>query len=241
MKKRTLRRLPPAPRPGKKNFLSPSLIVALAVFLLLFIGNARFTPDDVTGNLVYQAYGYGGGFGFGYGYSFQDMYYTYGYLIDAVLFLVIFLSIGKIVFIKHFGQHAKPLYVGIGIFLAFALLLWEERNGIYLLEYAGPAGIVLLLMIIMLFFIRVLMALGMHAWLASLLVLLGVYFGVIQQVPMFEYAFDELLDYLGFRTDGGSYNVLILLVVFIVLLLIAQFLKQRWPDAGTTIQPPRSR
>mgnify|MGYP001612309612 FL=1 len=120
------------------------LITLLLVVLLLFL----VVGPRITGRVYYYDYGsrgYGGGFQW---MQFSDIYYQYGYIIDATIFLLIFLSLAKIVFTKHFGEPVKPLYIGVGLFLAFALLLWEERTGIYLLELAGPLAAVLIPLVV---------------------------------------------------------------------------------------------
>ena len=116
------------------------------IFLLLAVFIGLFILNEYTGQAYYQDYGYGSGYGFGGGYggfgflniNFTDFYYSYGSLIDAFLFLLIFMGVGKGVFKEHFKQGGTAVYTGLGIFLAFSLLLWEEQTGFSLLLEFGP-------------------------------------------------------------------------------------------------------
>ncbi len=133
------------------------LVLGLVIIAAVLIAQ----HGDVSGALIYQdyQYGYSGGYsgygGFG-GFQFGEIYSRYGYLIDAALFLLIFLGVGKGIFQEHFKSGGTAVYTGIGLFLAFALLLWEERTGVFLLERFG--GFVVLL------FVLVLVVWGYH-WL----------------------------------------------------------------------------
>ncbi len=129
------------------------LILFLAITLLIILSITRIPQP--TGAAYYYDYGYGGGGFIGLG-SFSDIYYSYGYIIDTVIFLIIFLGIGRGLFKKHFGEGGTSVYTGIGLFLAFALLLWEERTGIHLLEEFG--GFVLVFFVIIL-------TVGVYKWL----------------------------------------------------------------------------
>ncbi len=110
-------------------------IIVLAILLFLLL------RTSMTGGVWYRDYGRGyGGFDF-FGlsfFSFSDIYAGYGYIIDAVIFLMIFLGLAQSVFKERFKE-SRGLYVGMGLFLSFALLMWEERNGISILSMFGPA------------------------------------------------------------------------------------------------------
>ena len=114
------------------------VVVILAILLFLLL------KTSMTGKAWYRDYGSSfGGFGgfdfFGLEFfSFSDLYGSYGYIIDAVIFLMIFLGLAQSVFKERFKE-SRGLYVGMGLFLAFALLMWEERMGISILEQFGPA------------------------------------------------------------------------------------------------------
>lgn len=108
------------------------IVLAILLFLLL--------TSSMTGGVWYRDYG-GGGFGFDFFgfefFNFTGLYQSYGYVIDAVIFLLIFLGLAQSVFRERFKE-SRGLYVGVGLFLSFALLLWEEQTGISLLQAFGP-------------------------------------------------------------------------------------------------------
>ena len=139
---------PPAPSPRITD-VQGILMMVILLLVIAFFGSLQY--EKLTGNLVYRDtwYGYGGG-GMGWfgGFSFSDIYARHGYIIDAGLFLLIFLGVGKGIFKKHFAEGGTAVYTGIGIFLAFALLLWEERSGIYLLEQFGSLVVVLFVLVL---------------------------------------------------------------------------------------------
>ena len=72
----------------------------------------------------------------------------YEKILDAVLFLLLFLGVGKGVLKKHFGEGGTAVYTGLGLFFAFALLLWEERTGFYLLVELGPIAVLFAILIV---------------------------------------------------------------------------------------------
>lgn len=78
----------------------------------------------------------------------MQTYYDYAEWIDFFLFLVIFLGLGKATFGKHFKEGGKAVYTGLGIFLSLALVLWERRNGIFLVEFFGPLVLVFLILLV---------------------------------------------------------------------------------------------
>ena len=125
------------------------VVVILAILLFLLL------KTSMTGKAWYRDYGSSfGGFGgfdfFGLSFfSFTDLYAGYGYIIDAVIFLMIFLGLAQSVFKERFKE-SRGLYVGMGLFLAFALLMWEERMGISILSLFGPAVFAIFVLLLIL-------------------------------------------------------------------------------------------
>ncbi len=123
------------------------VVVILAILLFLLL------KTSMTGKAWYRDYGSSfGGFGgfdfFGFQFfNFTDLYASYGYIIDAVIFLLIFLGLAQSVFKERFKE-SRGLYVGMGLFLAFALLMWEERTGISILSLFGPAVFAIFIVIL---------------------------------------------------------------------------------------------
>ena len=180
---------PPSPSMGIKRE-TIWLIIVIALMIVTLIGSVDY--DKVSGNLVYRDswYGYGGGSGFGgfgVGTRFSDVYSQYGYIIDTALFLLLFLGIGKGVLKKHFGEGGTSVYVGLGLFLAFALLLWEENTGFYLLQELGPLALILLILIIVVLAYRSLKNSDIGLW----------------WIPIISFGY--LLYYYGFYKRNTSY------------------------------------
>jgi len=126
-------------------------IVAIIFLLMGLI--AFYFMDHYSGFVVYprQGFIYGGG---GVLPTFGELigtYYEFAQWIDFFLFLIIFLGLGQFAFGKHFKEGGKSVYVGLGIFLALALVLWEARSGVVLIEIFGP--IALIFIFIAMFFI----------------------------------------------------------------------------------------
>lgn len=164
MKKRNVRLSePPAPSSRITN-TQGILMMVILLLVIAFFGSLQY--EQLTGKLVYRDSWYGGYSGYGggwFGFSFSDIYAQHGYIIDAALFLLIFLGVGKGLFTKHFAEGGTAVYVGIGIFLAFALLLWEERSGVYLLEAFGPLVVVLFALVLLAWAFRWTKNAGMNA------------------------------------------------------------------------------
>ncbi|MEK6839865.1 MAG: hypothetical protein AABX72_02915, partial [Nanoarchaeota archaeon] len=163
MKKRNVRLSEPPTPSSRITDTQGILVVVLLLLIIAFFGSLQY--EQLTGKLVYRDSWYGGYSGTGgwFGFSFSDIYAQHGYIIDAALFLLIFLGVGKGLFTKHFAEGGTAVYVGIGIFLAFALLLWEERSGIYLLESFGPLVVVLFVLVLLAWAFRWMKQAGMNA------------------------------------------------------------------------------
>ena len=69
--------------------------------------------------------------------------------IDAVIFLLIFLGVGKSVFMDHFKSGGKAVYVAVGLALTLGLMMWEERMNRSLISELGPWGLAILVIVIL--------------------------------------------------------------------------------------------
>lgn len=133
-------------------------LVLLAIALAGFVSQGRLDGAYIFQNSGYSygGYeGYGGG-GFFSTFSFVNFYAQYAPFIDAFLFLIIFLSVGKTILGKHFQQGGQALYIGIGALLALSLLFWEEQSGFHILEKLGPYSGFLLILIVLVVTFRLL-------------------------------------------------------------------------------------
>ncbi len=76
-------------------------------------------------------------------FNFADIYSRYAVYIDSIIFLLIFLGLGKLVFgLKEGREREEPgyklLYVGLALLMTFSLLLFESRMNFTLLDLFGP-------------------------------------------------------------------------------------------------------
>ncbi len=132
----------------------PWISVTLVLLAIATVGFFAQPDSGVTGALVYRDYGYGGyGGGFSGPAFFGDMsitafYDQYHIYIDAIIFLLIFLSVGKALLLSHFGSGGKALYIAVGLALTLGLLLWEEQNNFSIIYQLGPVGVIALLLIL---------------------------------------------------------------------------------------------
>lgn len=128
----------------EKRFAALALLV---LFILVLSVNAIRYYDSAGGSgsgstSLANAFNFGN-------INILDFYNQYGSYIDMVLFLLIFLGVSRGVFGQHFKEGNKTVYVGIGLFLSFALLLYEESAGFHLLTAFGPAVFILFLIIVL--------------------------------------------------------------------------------------------
>ena len=122
-------------------------VIGLMLFGLVAINFLR----SYTGLVYYPRQGFIdgssiGGFLPGFG-GLIELYYSYSQWFDFFLFLIIFLGLGQIAFGRHFKEGGKAVYVGLGIFLSLALVIWEAKTGIILLEFFGPLAAVFLVIL----------------------------------------------------------------------------------------------
>ncbi len=130
----------------KRVLLYIFLVLLLSVSVLAYNGYSRYNPFGGGG-------GYGGDFFGGDGsdlfaFGLMDLYCQYSTWFDFIIFLIIFTSLGKMVFADRYEQGGKSLTVGIGVFLAFALLLWEMQTGLSILGTFGPFAFLMIILIL---------------------------------------------------------------------------------------------
>lgn len=119
-----------------KRFVNTIIIVTLLLFY--------FTGGKYVGYYPYFDSYYSGGI-----YNIADIYESYSSWIDFFLFLLIFLGLGQSILGEHFkAQGGKAVFVGLGIFLAFALLLWEQQTGFSLVKNLGPYAFTVFLLLL---------------------------------------------------------------------------------------------
>ncbi len=126
----------------KKRKQNNAGIVNILIIATLFL--FYFTGGKYVGYYSYYDTFSGGA------YNIADIYETYSSWIDFFLFLLIFLGLGQSILGEHFkdAKGGKAVYVGLGIFLSFALLLWEQQTGFSLLKNLGPYAFVIFLLLL---------------------------------------------------------------------------------------------
>ncbi len=139
----------------------PWISVTLVLLAIATVGFFSSSDFGVTGALVYRDYSYGGGsyggsyggggYGgtFSYGLTITEFYQAYAIYIDAVIFLLIFLGVGKSVFLTHFGSGGKAVYVAVGLALTLGLMMWEERENRSIISQLGPWGLAILVIVVL--------------------------------------------------------------------------------------------
>ena len=155
-------------------------LVLLAVALAGFVSQGQLNGAYIFQNSGYSYGGYGSGGGFFSTFRFTDFYLQYGPLIDAFLFLIIFLSVGKSVLQDHFKKGGSSLYMGVGITLALGLLLWEEYTGFLILQELGPYAGLLLALVVLVMVYRFMVQAGTGGAFAAAILGLVLYFFILK-------------------------------------------------------------
>jgi hypothetical protein len=204
-------------------------LVLLAVALAGLLSDGRLEGAYIFQNSGYSYGGYGGyGGGFFGVFSFIDFYSQYGHLIDAFLFLVIFLSVGKTVLQDHFKKGGQSLYIGVGIALALGLLLWEETTGFLILQELGPYAGLLLALVILVMVYRFMVQAGTGGAFAAAILGLVLYFFLLKGGDVNNTWFGKILYQMNvsqefFQYIMGFIDTAALLLSFYLLYRIGAF------------------
>lgn len=184
-------------------------ILLVLFFLLLFSSNVTASIlEDVFEPLK--------------GLDIPAFYETYSTLLDAIIFLIIFIGLAQVTLGKRFGdtRGAKAIVVGVGIALALALVITEHRMNFSLAQF-GPfaAGIFILLAASLLFYLLKTLGVGGVASFSTSYVI--VYFLLRAVVPNF-------FDYI--HTNAAGLHGLIALGALVSLIIMFWGLASHfWP------------
>src|SRR3989344_2543480 len=166
------------------------------------------------------------------GLSFPSLISTYNQFygwLDFLIFFLIFFSLPKIVFKKHFeGEESgafNALCLGIGLVLSFAMLGLEYYFGVNIFSF-GPLAILVLVLAVLLPLIGLFKKEGeggSNRWLAFLIILLIILLAVWFFYP-------ELLTYIPYGDD--LWWILIVIIGLILLLLLLKGVSKhvKWPE-----------
>ena len=222
----------------------PWISIALVFVAIVTVGIFTQPSFDPTGALVYRDYSYGGYSGsygggylgsFGYGQmTITEFYQTYSLYIDAIIFLIIFLSIGKAVFLDHFKTGGKTLYVALGLGLTLALMLWEEQQGISIIYEAGVVSVIVIVLALLAgTYFGIKKATGSSWW--SFFAAVAVGFILHLTFDLFGFIFNSQtysnlstkLE-IATQTPQGQFSIAMVIGVLVILFILGKKAKDRW-------------
>lgn len=163
----------------KLEDLYSKIAITGSIFLGLFV--LVIVAGDYTTGAVYR--GYGSSFYGGDVIDILEIYYQYPSFFDLAIFLTIFLGLGQSILGKHLEEGGKAVYVGLGVFLAVALLIWERQTGYSLLENFGPWAFFLIIILLSVFvytFLDKTTGSGLIAFGIAYIVFYVAFFGLIE-------------------------------------------------------------
>ena len=202
---------------GREVFKGNKLILLILLFII------GYFSSGFTGNAIYyRNFGYGSG-GF---QNFGMVYQEYGTMIDAAIFLIIFLGLVQSVLKDHF-KNAKGIYIGLGLFLTFALVLFEERTGMSLLVNFGPVVLLIFLGIIVVFANK---ALREHANMGALpsLALIYIFLWIfLIQTETGVVFMNWLTDTLNWNADRDIFDILGFIAILVIIGALALAAKKK--------------
>lgn len=127
---------------NKRGFL-----VILLLLLLVVNVNAVYYVREHGVSGIFNLFDFGSRFGSGD--QIVGWYENNSGWFDFFIFLIIFLGLGRAVFGEHFkGAGGQGVYIGIGLFLAFSLLIWEQKSGFSLIGNFGIWALLIFIIII---------------------------------------------------------------------------------------------
>ena len=177
---------------NQKRFL---IIVVLGLILFSISASAiRYNKEGIIGGL-------GGRYGLvpTYG-AISNIYSQYSSWFDFFIFLMIFLGIAYGVLGQHFKEGTKMVVVGVGLALAFGLLLWEEQTGFSIIGSLGPFVAILLVFLLAMSFFYLL---GKFAHFSGR----GVMIAIGVSIFIFWFFFSGMIDYYGWVIAYPSVGV----------------------------------
>src|SRR3989344_7895537 len=163
--------------------LSSKIAITGSIFLGIFV--LFLISGNFTSGAVYR------GYGLGYDqFDILELYYQYTSFFDLGIFLAIFLGLGQSILGKHLEGGGKAVYVGLGIFLSIALLIWERQTGFSLLENFGPWAFFIIIILLSVFVYSILdqtTGSGLIGMGGAYIVFYMAYFGLLDQYTGFNF------------------------------------------------------
>ncbi|MDD5331269.1 MAG: hypothetical protein PHE43_00390 [Candidatus Nanoarchaeia archaeon] len=168
-----------------------------------------------------------------------DIYYSNANWIDFLIFLMLFVGLGYITLGKTplFEGRGKIVVIALGLVLSFALLIWENKTGFYLLEEFGPFVFWGALIIGGVLFIKAVAKKispeGKGLGIAISSIFLLAYIAIYGRFLFWDYIFDGFANYYPLNTivySQGVYNILYFghwIVTIFLIFAIFKYFKDR--------------
>lgn len=86
------------------------------------------------------------------GVDFGTLYQSSYLFIDAIIYLLIFMGLAKFVFTSTYKKHSKPIIIGIGLALTFAMSVFSATTGFNLGSLGNYAALIILFLLIFMIF-----------------------------------------------------------------------------------------
>jgi len=181
--------------------------------LLLFLASipivsAQYFPS------TYSSRGY---FGFFPSLNFLDIYSSFGIYIDAVIYMLIFLGLGKMVFGAKEKEHPgyRSIYIGLALMLTIGLLLFQGTRGFSILELFGPWTVTVLYFLVLAAMAGTVAMFTDNKWMiGGVTVATGIFF--LDGLNSY-FGGNTLLSFLDPVLDGGGRFLVLLLALAIII------------------------
>ena len=160
------------------------------------------------------------------GFNIGEAYGTAPYVIDGIIYLILFIGIAQVTLGKRFeGKGGKAVSVAVGLALAFALSFWSINTG-FMLGKLGPLAGMILVIVIGLFIYRLVRGnqeVGTGIW-------MGIFFIYIMVYVFFQDLIEALSATKWGRFALAIFNILGLIAIPMVLVRIFRMGKSGDPN-----------
>jgi ABC-type multidrug transport system fused ATPase/permease subunit len=206
------------------------LLVVLLLILLAINVNAVYYVREHGVEGFLNIFDFGARFGSGD--QIVNWYENNSSLVDFFIFLVIFLGLGRTIFGEHFkGAGGKGVYVGIGIFLALSLLIWEQKSGFSLVGNFGIWALLIFILVIIFYIYKLIhQVTGSSLFAISLAyILLYIFFLVLDNLfgMTGDYWIYDIIDSIYFNLGIDLFSISGFLFLLAILGLIFGFFMRK--------------
>ena len=150
------------------------------------------------------------------------LYEHYSVIIDLFIFILIFVGISQVTLAKRYpGRGGRAVIAGIGILLAIAMVMAEQRFGFNIKSF-GPIAACILILLIGIVIYQLLHYAGMTRLRAAALAFIAIFLTMLAMVPNLFTWFDETMPFLS------------VILVMIFLLAVVGVASSLWAHGGGT-------